>query len=380
MENYHPETYCTYAFGGYASHEKWICCAGTGTFDSFAQVNQSIEIQQLRQALRRGERHPTCAVCWNSEAAGNSSARSVGSAGRDWQRIQVEFAEPKLRHLWIDSGSVCNLACRICEPRYSSSLYKEHKDRFGSTIVNITKTNVDYLVTEDFSQIENIMILGGEPFLNLDYCAVLDEIVRQGRASQCTLVFFSNGTVRPNARVLELLAQFSQVVLYFSTDAVDNQFGYVRTNGVWSQVLDNIQYIQDAGITQLKQNFHITVSALNVMYLDELLTWMAQYYNSNQDPRCVVAQAMSEHRITYMVTNRPAHYSFGIFTNYQQQLVVDHLERSQFDLQGIVNQIKTYQHTPAHTEKFWAETAWTEQYRGLAVEQYLPRLVNILQS
>jgi hypothetical protein len=31
-------------------------------------------------------------------------------------------------------------------------------------------------------------------------------------------------------------------------------------------------------------------------------------------------------------------------------------------------------------EKFWTETAWTKQYRGLAVDQYLPRLVNILQS
>lgn len=376
MENYHPETYCTYAFGGYASHEKWICCAGTGNFDSFAQVNQSEQIQQLRQDLKQGIRNSTCAVCWDAEAAGNASARSVGSSGRDWQRIQLELAEPKLRHLWIDSGSVCNLACRICEPRYSSSLYKEHKDRYGHTTVPITKTNVEYLISEDFSEIENIMILGGEPFLNLDYCAVLEEIVRQGRAGQCTLVFFSNGTVRPNARVLELLAQFSQVVLYFSTDAVGDQFGYVRTNGVWSQVLDNIQYIQDAGIPQLKQNFHITVSALNVLYLDELLSWMAQYY----EPNLTVAQAMSEHRITYMVTNRPAHYSFGIFTDDQRQQVIEHLEHSKFDLQGIINQITNYSHTPAHTEKFWAETSWTEQYRGLAVDQYLPRLTKILQS
>ena len=380
MENYHPETYCTYAFGGYASHEKWICCAGTGKFDSFAEVNQSEEIQQLRQALQRGERHPTCAVCWDAESAGNASARSVGSADRDWQRIQLELAQPKLRHLWIDSGSVCNLACRICEPRYSSSLYKEHKDRFGHTTVPITKTNVAYLMSEDFSQIENIMILGGEPFLNLDYCAVLEEIVRQGRAGQCTLVFFSNGTVRPNARVLELLAQFSQVVLYFRTDAVGDQFGYVRTNGIWSQVLDNIDYIASAGIPQLKQNFHITVSALNVMYLDELLTWLANYYGSDQDPKTVIDRAMSEHRITYMVTNRPSHYSFGIFNNDQRQLVVEHLEHSKFDLQGIINQIKNYSHTPAHAEKFWSETSWTEQYQGLAVEQYLPRLINILQS
>jgi pyruvate-formate lyase-activating enzyme len=380
MLNYHPETYCTYAFGGYASHEKWICCAGTGKFDSFAEVNQSEEIQQLRQALQRGERHPTCAVCWDAESAGNASARSVGSADRDWQRIQLELAQPKLRHLWIDSGSVCNLACRICEPRYSSSLYKEHKDRFGHTTVPITKTNVAYLISEDFSQIENIMILGGEPFLNLDYCAVLEEIVRQGRAGQCTLVFFSNGTVRPNARVLELLAQFSQVVLYFSTDAVGDQFGYVRTNGIWSQVLDNIDYIASAGIPQLKQNFHITVSALNVMYLDELLTWMANYYGPDQDPKTVIDRAMSEHRITYMVTNRPSHYSFGIFTDDQRQQVLTHLESSHFDLQGIVNQIKTFQHRQVCAEKFWSEVAWTEQYRGLAVEQYLLRLVNILQS
>ena len=244
----------------------------------------------------------------------------------------------------------------------------------------ITKTNVAYLISEDFSQIENIMILGGEPFLNLDYCAVLEEIVRQGRAGQCTLVFFSNGTVHPNARVLELLAQFSQVVLYFSTDAVGDQFGYVRTNGIWSQVLDNINYIASAGITQLEQNFHITVSALNVMYLDELLTWMANYYGPDQDPSNVIARAMAEHRITYMVTNRPAHYSFGIFTDDQRQQVLTHLERSAFDLQGITNQIKNYSHTPAHAEKFWTEIAWTEQYKGLAIEQYLPRLVNILQS
>jgi len=380
MLNYHPETYCTYAFGGYASHEKWICCAGSGTFNSFAEVNQSEEIQQLRQALRRGERHPRCAVCWDAEAAGNSSARSVGSADRDWQRIQIELEQTKLRHLWIDSGSVCNLACRICEPKYSSSLYKEHKDRFGHVTVPITKTNVEYLITEDFSEIENIMILGGEPFLNLDYCTVLEEIVRQGRASQCNLVFFSNGTVRPNQRVLALLSQFSHVLLKFSTDAVGDQFEYMRTNGVWAQVLDNIDYIHKAGIPNLKQNFHITVSALNVMYLDELLAWIAEYYSTGPSARTVIEQAMDEHSITYMVTERPPHYSFGIFTDAQREQVLAHLESSQFDLQGIVNQIKTYQHTPAYAKKFWTETAWTEQYRGLTVEQYLPRLTNILQS
>ena len=107
---------------------------------------------------------------------------------------------------------------------------------------------------------------------------------------------------------------------------------------------------------------------------------MANYYGPDQDPKTVIDRAMSEHRITYMVTNRPSHYSFGIFTDDQRQQVLTHLESSHFDLQGIVNQIKTFQHTPAYAEKFWSEVAWTEQYRGLAVEQYLPRLTNILQS
>lgn len=380
MENYHPETFCTYAFGGYASHEKWICCAGNGNFASFAEVNQSNEIHDLRQALRQGKRHSRCAVCWDAEAAGNASARSVGIENRSWHLIQQDLEQTKLRHLWIDSGSVCNLACRICQPKYSSSLYKEHKDRYGEVTVPITKTNVEYLITEDFSQIENIIILGGEPFLNLDYCAVLEEIIRQGRADQCKLVFFSNGTVRPSARVLEILSQFLQVVVFFSIDAVGDQFGYVRTNGVWQQVLDNIDYLYAAGIPQLQQNFHITVSALNVLYLDELLAWIAYYYGTGPSAPTVIARAMDEHRITYMVTERPPHYSFGIFTDAQREQVLAQLESSQFDLQGIVNQIKTYQHTPAHTEKFWSETAWTEQYKGLAVDQYLPRLTKLLRS
>jgi hypothetical protein len=116
------------------------------------------------------------------------------------------------------------------------------------------------------------------------------------------------------------------------------------------------------------------------MYLDELLSWMAYYYGTGPSARTVIEQAMDEHRITYMVTERPPHYSFGIFTDSQREQVLAHLESSQFDLQGIVNQIKTYQHTPAYAKKFWSEVAWTEQYRGLAVEQYLPRLTNILQS
>jgi hypothetical protein len=81
-----------------------------------------------------------------------------------------------------------------------------------------------------------------------------------------------------------------------------------------------------------------------------------------------------------MVTNRPSHYSFGIFTDAQREQVLAHLESSQFDLQGIANQITDYSYTPTHAKKFWTETEWTKQYRGLAVEQYLPRLVNILQS
>lgn len=393
MKIEHPETYCWYAFSAYDSNHKWCCCAGgLGDYTNFQALNESTEIQEVRDALKNGQRHPKCRLCWIPEDNGDISTRLISNQHISKTMEPGTWYDPKLRYLWLDSGSVCNLACRTCGSNWSSSHYREFRDRYGTIpISSIQKTDMENLLSEDYSLLTGITVIGGEPFLNLEHLAVLEKISTYENSKNVLVLYHTNGTLPIPEKLALLAPKFASITIKVSVDAVGSPFDYIRTNATWSQVNANIKSMQNTNIPNVFFMFNVVVSVLNVMYLDPLLEWISSRMppevgkTVNDWPPEILAHARiatlrNKFHVTLVSLVGPEYYGFSIFTPSQRAKLVQHLESSEFELSSIVSQIQSLEYSESDANKFWEEVDWTKQYKGLDIDQYLPDLVELLQS
>lgn len=385
-QTYNPDTYCWYAFSGYDSNHKWCCCVGMGDLQNFQQLNQSPRIQEIREDLKNGIKHPDCWRCWRPESIGEPSTRNVSLKWIKETMPNGNYYDPKLRALWLDSGTVCNLACRTCGPMWSSTHYREHKDRYGreeAKYFKIQKTDLPYLLTEDYSEIYHVYVIGGEPFLNLDHLAVLEKIANDGYSQNCCVTYLTNGTHPIPQRLLSLIPKFKNVNFMVSIDGVDSSFEYTRTNAKWTQFVENVEHMQN----QITSNntlffFNITVSVLNVLKLTEIMTWIGEHIgDKNLSMVDRVAQLRSNGHLDMTTIVDPIHYTLGVLTDHQKAQVRQYLEQSPYDVSNVINALSNanYAYSESAAERFWSEVEWTSQYHGMSLPEYLPELYHLLR-
>ena len=386
IEPYNPDTYCWYAFSAYDSNHKWCCCVGMGDLQNFQQLNQSSKIQEIRNDLKNGIKHPDCFRCWSPESIGESSTRTVSLKWIQDTMPQGNYYDPKLRALWLDSSNVCNLSCRTCSAMWSSTHLREAKDRHGSSASNyfkIQKTNLPYLLKEDFSDIYQVFVIGGEPLLNLDHLSVLEKIVADGHAHQCKVTYLTNGTLPIPERLLKIIPEFKDLNFMISVDGVGSSFEYTRTKANWNKFVENVQHMQKQ-ITSNNVLFfvNITISVLNVLKLTEIMTWVAEQIGDKNIPiaqRVAQLKAMGHMEMTTILD--PSYYTLSVLTPNQKDQVREYLKASPYDMSNVLNALdaENYKYSSLAARQFWEEVKWTESYHNMSLEEYLPELCRILR-
>jgi MoaA/NifB/PqqE/SkfB family radical SAM enzyme len=373
---YDIRTYCPLAFTGFDTRSKSACCWARISEKprSFKELQDTITIKNLQTDLLNGVKNPTCNACWQQEETGVISMRQhfMRQHFLDIDKaIEQEIVDKKLKHLVIDSGNVCNLACRTCGSHSSSSHFKESnaKDiKFGrkEQILTVKKTDLEYLKSEDYSSINTISVLGGEPFQNLEHLEILDIIVKQGYASNCKLYYCTNGTIKLPKRVKDIFCNFRQVQFTLSVDAICEQFEYIRTNGEWPILLDNVADLKDLAKNNINVGIdgHPTTSALNILYLDELYEW---YEENNLNYNIVICES-------------PVAYSFKIFNDVQKEIILAKLADSRFDMTAIIQHIRNSSFNQAALDNFYREIEFTKEFKNLDINEYLPRLMELLEQ
>ena len=391
MANYNPETYCSYPFTGYDNRTKWTCCIRTGEYESFTEKSQSQEIIQLQHDMLNGIKNPVCDTCWMQDATGIVSARSTTLFHKPQAEIEQEIAGKKLKYLWIDSGNVCNLGCRMCGPEFSSALHKEYQARnevdvkfklrgqWGLDLESrIKKTNIENLMNEDYSEISEIKIMGGEPFLNLDHLNVLNYIIDNGHSANCTLQYTSNCMIKIPDAIVAILPKFKNVLLNFSVDAVGDRAQYIRTGSNWARINKNMAYVRELQATmpewQLQVRFSVTTTILNILYIDELFDWIEQQAHLDRHWKGI---HLDKFYNIYPLIN-PDYYSLNVLSDSQRAVVIDRLQQSKFDFSGLITNSQAARFNPESKKILLEEYEWMQAHHDMAVEQYLPELVELL--
>jgi hypothetical protein len=150
--------------------------------------------------------------------------------------------------LHVDLGNFCNLACKMCNPRASSTIASqqvkwgiESSRQYLGTDWTRNQTVWDNFKQQllTISDLNNIHFMGGETLLTDRFEDLVDTMIEHQRFDLC-FSFVSNGTVfRPE--LLDKLVQFRRVGIEISIETVDGHNAYTRQGTDTDLVLQNIK-------------------------------------------------------------------------------------------------------------------------------------------
>jgi len=177
------------------------------------------------------------------------------------------------KFLDIRQSNVCNLACRMCDSRFSNTWGKIVNQDNVTTSIDI-KSN---LLELDLSNLIEIYFAGGEPMLNLEHWKLLEKLIAQGNSKDITLRYSTNLTTLKykNTHIFDLWKHFKQVCLSLSIDGIGPVNDNVRSRSKWSTVESNLNELIDSKLPNLNLTMVCTVSILNVWFLNEIIDFSA---------------------------------------------------------------------------------------------------------
>jgi MoaA/NifB/PqqE/SkfB family radical SAM enzyme len=305
---------------------------------SFAGIQNSAYMQNLRQQFLDGNQPQTCRKCWREERAGRTSKRMHTLdrlkhmlPDQPWTRN----ARP-LMFLDLKLGNICNLKCRICGSWSSSTFAAEELDQLNGNEEKKASYHYQMLragawprenklfwneIDQVVDQLRYIEFTGGEPFMIKEHFDMLQGLIDRGIAGNIEIHYNTNGTQWPEQGP-EIWQHFKTVEIAFSIDDVGERFEYQRTNAVWSEVLINIERFRQ--LRQQNSNIHLqvcsTVNVFNVYYLETLAQWIEQ---------------QGFDFVYWNMMHEAYYFSVGTLPELAKQVIVDRLSNAQ-----VTDQIK----------------------------------------
>jgi uncharacterized Fe-S cluster-containing radical SAM superfamily protein len=147
-----------------------------------------------------------------------------------------------LTTLWFNTGSLCNITCVNC---YMDSSPKN--DALAYISLDEMRTYLDEIDREAM-QVEEIAFTGGEPFMNPDIIAMLDEALTRGYR-----VLVLSNAMKPmlnkRARLLDLHQRFGKALsIRVSVDHFTRErHEAIRGKDSWPPMLEGLRWLADNG-------------------------------------------------------------------------------------------------------------------------------------
>jgi len=203
--------------------------------------------------------------------------------------------------LHIDLGNFCNLACKMCSPRASSTIAAQEvkwgiADSRQYLGLDWTKNPA---VWDSFKQqlldipdLNNIHFMGGETLLTDRLENLVDTMIEHQRFDLC-FSFVTNGTVfRP--QLMDKLQRFRRVGIEVSIETVDEHNAYQRQGTDTSLVLDNIdRYLQWCNGSSITVTLRPVPSLLSMGYYCGLLEYALQHQMIIKSNLCTYPRFLS---------------------------------------------------------------------------------------
>lgn len=236
--------------------------------------------KKLQEDMKNGVLNTGCSYCINSEKTTGNSVRLEA-----YGAIQ---ASDNITYLEYNGSNICNLACVMCGPSFSSTwveFEKKHKIKTNNHIPLLDKKihGPDIKFSENFFKTLNLSALsiltlkGGEPFLNKENILLLDHLKTLDVLKNIAISITTNATVL-NDQILDLLKLAKSVSVTISKDGPNDINRWIRWNDSNPElssdlnIKSNIKKILTLPNIKILKNT-CSVQVYNIFHLDEHWQW-----------------------------------------------------------------------------------------------------------
>ena len=300
-------TFCMHPFTGLATREDGaiqVCCRshpiGFIQEQSLEEIWNGDTMKRIRRQVLNGERPPECAPCFTLEDQGVESLRQRHIKGEIPEaRINLYPNTPlqevmpfEIPTMELKLNNLCNLKCRMCHPGDSTSWndWAEIKDFYkdeGKVIYNLVaehnlekkplldkfEDNPNWWASleKNLHHFRRVEFAGGEPLMDPQHYRILDMLKPYGH--QIEIKYATNGTtlgISKGRTIHDYWPHFRSVAVNVSIDGLGPVYNYIRGNGNYDEVEQNIKTIQTIpNVSRIVGAVAVQVS--NVLILDKMI-------------------------------------------------------------------------------------------------------------
>jgi len=237
--------YCTAPWSGLTIRENGdirTCCVGQKTLGNINEIPiqdivTSKKLLKIQQNFKNnGVDSINCGKCLQEEKQSLPSLRDYYN--RYYNVTSLDHFSLKV--IDIRWSNICNLQCMYCSPMFSSV--------WASALEIKTKTRIndshydqvaEWIITHS-SDLKELMLVGGEPLLMKQNYKILNEIPLD---TKITIITNLSYNLEELPCIDSLIARKKNLVWNVSLENTAKQFEYVRNKAVWTQVENNLLYL-----------------------------------------------------------------------------------------------------------------------------------------
>lgn len=327
----------------------YSCCAAEPVKIDLSWLNNNPgqlfnmpELQQDRRDMLNNISVKSCdTACWKPES-NNLPSRRLMMKSTERSHTSV-LSQPTI--LNINLGSTCNLTCSYCCKQYSSAWARDIQDngayldidRFKLTAQDIIVMNISQkeqqtssgfklLATEieKFTNLDQIHISGGEPFLYNEFVDLLNRITKSN------VVTFYSGLGVNTTRLtnqLDKIQNIEKIKIRISAENINQGYEFNRYGNSYSTFRTNLELLIRRGFNI---EFAATLSNLTIFGLSEF------------------SREFVDYKIYYQFCNDPEFLNLTVMDAATKELVIDQILSSNILIKdkiiNVIQQPCTAQH------------------------------------
>ena len=238
--------------------------------------------KELRRALAEDERPERCNVCWHLEDSGIVSNRQQWEKDnwKDFSDIISVNDDYSVNNkpMWVELkvSNFCNLKCIMCSTHSSYKRVKDldiikkyTKDGYETRLLRPTDLFASLNEWPDlWDNVHTLQFTGGEPIINQEHYDLLEGIPTEVK-SKIKLRYATNISHIKFKKydLVEMWRQFKHVNIKVSMDGVNEVYNYIRQDGDWDTVYNNMLVLNAEPTIDLAVG--ITVQSHNIYHMPE---------------------------------------------------------------------------------------------------------------
>jgi radical SAM protein with 4Fe4S-binding SPASM domain len=296
-----------------------ICCSDKGEMTddegriynvqthTLSEAWNSKHYIKIRQEFLNRTQPESCFQCWENEVGENGKSTRTSSLElykkldkrglnfvphiTEARRNNGVMLNYKPVDFQVMAGNLCNLACKMCFPRYSNSWSKFYTKQDITDVKEIKfhrlvgdpehtypdfkkeydwpkLSTMDEVFSEFKDDIYHINITGGEPTLLDQNIEFINNLKSSKNIKNLELMVITN-TTNINKKLLDALDGFHHLTLISSLDGMDEIAYIQRTPSHWPQIYKNFKLLREFANQRPYINHYIvtTVTALNIHHV-----------------------------------------------------------------------------------------------------------------